>query len=160
MRKVNIQDVPTDPWASPKRKFACISRGISLALGRREGSDLKSESPPFDLELCTIQAGAAMCPYHSHSAQWELYVVVSGRGQMRAADGLSEVGPGDAFIFPPGEPHQLIAPGPEDFVVYIIADNPVSDACYYPDSDKWLIPTSTKRHVIKGASVDYLDGEE
>ena len=160
MRKVNIQDVPLEPRDSPKGQFGRRSRHISIALGRVERSDLKSESHPFDLELCTVPAGRAMCPYHSHSAQWEMYVVVAGRGQVRSAEGIAEAGPGDAFVFGPHEPHQMIAPGPEDFTFYIIADDPPSDACHYPDSDKWLVPARAQRRVLRGVEVDYHDGEE
>ena len=43
-----------------------------------------------------------------HSAQWELYHVVSGRGKVRHSDGLTPIEEGDAFIFGPGEAHTLI----------------------------------------------------
>ena len=160
MRKVNINDVPLEPWDSPKGKFGCRSRNISIGLRRAERSDLKSESHPFDLELCTVPAGKAMCPYHTHSAQTEMYVVVAGRRQVRSAEGLTNIGPGDAFIFRPHEPHQLIASATEDLTFYIIADDPPSDACHYPDSDKWMVPAHPKRRILRGVEVDYHDGEE
>ena len=40
------------------------------------------------------------------------------------------------------EPHQIINDGIEELVFYIIADNPVGDSCYYPDSDKWGLPSN------------------
>ena len=160
MRKVIINDVPLEPWASPKGKLGCRSRNISLALGRVERSDLKSESHPFDLELCTAPAGKAMCPYHSHSAQTEMYVVVAGCGKVRSVDGYTDIGPGDAFIFKPHEPHQMIASATEDLTYYIIADDPPGESCYYPDSDKWSVPAHPKRHILKGTAVDYHHGEE
>ena len=39
-------------------------------------------------------------------------------------------GPGDAFFFGPGEAHQLANAGYEDFVYYVIADNPRGDSCF------------------------------
>ena len=67
-------------------------------------------------------------PYHAHSAQWEFYLVVSGKGSVRHKDGKTEVVPGDAFIFGPDEPHQLSNPGQEDLIYYVIADNPIGES--------------------------------
>ena len=113
-----------------------------------------------------IPKGKTLCPYHAHAAESELYLVVSGRGSVRDKDGTTEVGPGDAFFFQPGEAHQLWNAGDEDFVYYVIADNPRSggntgDSCYYPDSSKWAVTTDGREEVvIKGAETDYFDGEE
>jgi mannose-6-phosphate isomerase-like protein (cupin superfamily) len=85
-----------------------------------------SKRHPFDLALVRIPKGKSLCPYHAHAAESELYLVVSGRGNVRDKNGIAEVGPGDAFLFQPGEPHQLTNGGDEDFVYYVIADNPRS----------------------------------
>ena len=62
----------------------------------------------FDLALVRIPKGKSLCPYHAHAAESELYLVVSGRGNVRDKDGITEVEPGDAFFFQPGEAHQLM----------------------------------------------------
>ena len=61
---------------------------------------------------------------------------MSGTGTVRHADGTRAVRAGDAFLFKPNEPHQLTNDGTEDLVVYVVADNPIGETCYYPDSDK------------------------
>jgi uncharacterized cupin superfamily protein len=66
---------------------------------------------------------------------------------------------GDAFIFKPGEPHQLTNTGDEDLLVYVVADNPIGEAHYYPDSTKWGVPIPDRRHV-RSENLDYFDGEE
>ena len=43
---------------------------------------------------------------------------------------------------------------------YIIADNPVGETCYYPDSDKWGLPSNLNGPVLKGKAIDYFEGEE
>ena len=130
-----------------------------MALGRDPDSTDLMKRHPFDLEFSRIPAGATLCPYHSHSAQWELYVAVSGRVQVRHANGTTEVGPGESFLFAPGEPHQLINTGTEDFVYYCVADNPVGDSCYYPDSNKWHVDKNDSRVYVKGEETYYYDGE-
>jgi uncharacterized cupin superfamily protein len=139
MRKVNLKDIKEWDWKSPGGKYAARFTGISEELGRDPASFDLAKRHPFDLELTRVPPGKLMCPYHSHSAQWEFYLVISGKGSVRSADGIAEVGPGDAFIFAPNEAHQLSNSGTEDFVYYVIADNPVGESGYYPDSGKWKV---------------------
>ncbi len=159
MQKVNTRDIAPEHWTSPKGKYASIDQEVSVALGRQPLSTDLDKRHPFDVEICRIPPGKAACPYHSHSAQWEFYHVLSGRGQVRAAAGLTPIEPGDAFLFKPGEPHQLLNDGSEDLVVTIVADNPLGESCHYPDSGKWLVRSPT-RTVLKSGPMDYLDGEE
>ena len=162
MRKVNINDIKEDVWQSPGGKYAVSFKGISEALGREPASLDLSKRHPFDLERNRVPPGKPNFPYHAHSAQWELYLIVSGEGKVRDKDGTTEVVAGDAFIFGPDQPHQLINSGKEDLVYYVIADNPIGESCYYPDSGKWKVNklSAADRVVIKGGETDYFDGEE
>jgi len=166
MHKVNLKDIPEQERKSPKAKFGRISKNVSVALGREPESLDMLKRHPFDLALVRISKGKSLCPYHAHAAESELYLVVSGRGSVRDKDGITEVGPGDAFFFQPGDAHQLRNAGDEDFVYYVIADNPRSggmtgDSCYYPDSGKWAVTKEGREEVVvKGAETDYFDGEE
>lgn len=162
MKKVNVREIKEDPWQSPGGKYAASFQGISEALGRQATSlDLRKRHP-FDLEITRIPPGKKNFPYHAHAAQWEMYVIISGRGQVRDGDGPAGVVAGDAFIFPPNEPHQIENIGAEDLVYYVIADNPIGESGYYPDSGKWKVNRTSQadRVVIKGDETDYFDGEE
>jgi uncharacterized cupin superfamily protein len=161
MRKVNLRDIKENLRNSPKGKYGRASKDISIALGRdRESNDLMKQHP-FDLALVRIPKGKTYCPYHSHSAEFEFYMVVSGKGEARDKTGWTEVGPGDAFFFAPGEAHQLRNAGEEDFVYYVIADNPRGDSCYYPDSGKYAVwKENGEDEVVIGKAADYFDGEE
>ncbi len=161
MRKVNLKEVKEEERKSPGGKYQKFVRNISVALGREKDSLDLMKRHPFDLALIRIPKGKAYCPYHGHSAETEFYLVVSGRGTVRDKSGTSEVEPGDAFLFQPGEAHQLSASAEEDFVYYIIADNPRGDACYYPDSGKWAVPIEGGGDtIVQGAEADYFLGEE
>src|SRR5437868_15457161 len=126
MRKVNLQDIKERERQSPKGKFGRRSKDVSVALGREPESLDLIKRHPFDLTLVRIPKGKFLCPYHSHAAESELYLVVSGRGTVRDKNGSTIVGAGDAFLFQPGEAHQLSNADDEDFVYYVIADNPRS----------------------------------
>jgi uncharacterized cupin superfamily protein len=162
VHKVNVNEIKEEAWQSPGGKYAVFFKGISEALGREPDSLDLSKRHPFDLEWNRVPPGKPNFPYHAHSAQWELYLVISGKGTVRDKDGTTEVVAGDAFIFGPGEPHQLINSGEEDLVLYVVADNPIGESAYYPDSGKWKVNRSSAadRVVIKGRETDYFDGEE
>ena len=83
------------------------NKNISVALGRDPESLDLMKRHPFDLALVSIPKGKALCPYHSHSIESELYFVVSGRGSICDKSGSTIAAAGDAFFFGPGEAHQL-----------------------------------------------------
>src|SRR6187399_2250790 len=117
MIKINTNNLAEEAWSSPKGKFAGASKSVSEALGREPKSMDLNKRHPFDVELLRIPAGKIPYPFHSHSAQWEFYHVIEGRGSVRHADGTTAIETGDAFIFKPGEPHQLINDGPQDMIL-------------------------------------------
>jgi uncharacterized cupin superfamily protein len=161
MRKVNLKHIKERKRQSPKGKFGASLKDVSIALGREPESLDLAKRHPFDLALVRMEKGKSYCPYHSHSAESELYLVVSGKGSVRDRKGSTEVGPGDAFFFGTGEAHQLSNGGEEDFVYYVIADNPRGDGCFYPDSGKYAVAVEGSEEIIvKGKEADYFEGEE
>ena len=159
MRKINTNQLKEVSWSSPKGKFAGAGKEVSEALGRKPQSTDLNERHPFDVEIVRLAPGQTPYPYHLHSAQWEFYHVISGNGLVRHQEGTTAVEPGDAFIFPPGQPHQLTNNGSEDLVLYVVADNPMGESTYYPDSKKWGV-RSPERRLLRSEALEYYDGEE
>jgi uncharacterized cupin superfamily protein len=159
MRKVNTNRLDAVTWASPKGTMAGEGIQVSEALGRKRDSTDLRERHPFDVEILRIPAGKAPYPYHSHSAQWEFYHVISGGGTVRHKDGTDRVEPGDACLFLPGEPHQFFNDGSEPLVIYVVADNPFGESSHYPDSNKWGVGMPERR-ILRSEALDYFDGEE
>ncbi len=159
MNKINTDDLKELHWGSPKGKYRGAGKQVSEALGRKRDSNDLRERHPFDVEISRIPAGSTPCPYHSHSAQFEFYHIISGTGVVRDESGRTPVGPGDAFIYQAGEAHQLFADEGQDLVMYVVADNPIGESCYYPDSNKFAVESPENR-IIPADSLDYYDGEE
>jgi uncharacterized cupin superfamily protein len=159
MRKINTKELAEFSWSSPKGKFLGAGKEISEALGRDPASTDLQKRHPFDVEILRIPPGKTPYPYHSHSAQWEYYQVIAGRGVVRHADGTSTIEAGDAFLFEPGQPHQLLNDSSEDLILYVVADSPFGETNYFPDSQKWIVRTP-KRRAIRSEQVDYYEGEE
>ncbi len=159
MKKINVRDLKEESWSSPKGKFGGFSKELSVALGREPLSTDLLRRHPFDVELLRLAPGQTPYPYHSHSAQWEFYHILSGRGAVRDPAGLTAIEAGDAFLFRPDEPHAFHNNGREDLVIMVIADNPVGESCHYPDSSKHLV-RSPARRLLRSESLEYYDGEE
>ena len=137
MKLINTNDLAEETWSSPKGRFAGAGKEISEALGRQPRSTDLMERHPFDVEIIRISPGKAAYPYHQHSAQWEFYHIIAGAGTVRHQGGSTPIASGDAFLFKPDEPHQIINTGTQDLVAYVVADNPFGESVYYPDSRKW-----------------------
>ena len=159
MHKVNTSELTELEWSSPKGKFVGAGKQVSEALGRKPQSMDLNERHPFDVEILRIPPGKTPYPFHSHSAQWEFYHVLSGQGHARDKDGQVPLREGDAFIFKPGEAHQLINDSDKDLVICVVADNPIGESVYYPDSGKWGV-RSPERRLLRSEGLDYYDGEE
>lgn len=159
MLKINTHTLAEESWSSPKGKFTGASKTISEALGRQPLSTDLMERHPFDVEILRMTPGQTPYPYHSHSAQWELYHIISGTGLVRHEGGTTPVTAGDAMIFKPGEPHQFTNDSTADLIIYFVPDNPLGESCHYPDSGKWLV-RSPERRLLRSESLDYYDGEE
>jgi uncharacterized cupin superfamily protein len=159
MRKVNTNTLAEFSWTSPSGTFGGFGKEVSEALGRQRDSLHLEERHPFDVEITRLTPGTSICPYHSHSAQWEFYHVISGTGVARHEGGKEPIAPGDAFLFKPGEAHQILNDGAEDLILYVVADNPIGESCYYPDSEKWAVE-SPQKTLIRSGPLDYFDGEE
>lgn len=158
MHRIHLSAVPEQEGRSPGGKFHSWFRDVSVALGAPYGVGLSGGGHPFDVQLRRIPPGAAVCPYHQHFTQWELFVVRAGEGTVRTPDGRHPVKTGDVFIHPPGATHQLLNTGTADLEVVIVTDNPPFDLCHYPDSNKW--GGRAFGRVFRLTDCHYLDGEE
>lgn len=160
MKTVNWPALPEEGGGqSPGGKFQSYCRNVSQELGARASLDEPGEDHPFDLQIRRIPPGKAVCPCHAHARQWELFIVLQGRGLVRRNGESFSVQAGDTFIHPPGTAHQLSNPSAsDDLVVQIIANNPTADHTHYPDSGKWQMKPGAK--IFRMNEAGYFDGEE
>jgi uncharacterized cupin superfamily protein len=138
MRKINV-DKMKEESSLRGSEYGTLGKDVSVALGRKPQSNDVLERHPFDVEIVRIPVGRKNTLFHAHGAQWEFYHVLEGRGKARHAKGVTRIEKGDAFLFKPFEPHQIINDGDDDMVIYLIATNPFNESIYLPDEEKWIV---------------------
>jgi uncharacterized cupin superfamily protein len=123
--------------------------------------------------LVEVPPGKAAWPFHSHHANDEMFVVLSGTGELRFGAERHPVASGMVAVCPAGgaeTAHQLIATGVEPLRYIAISSMREPDVTEYPDSGKVTVyagaaPGGDKARRRMAASfrkadaVDYWDGE-
>jgi uncharacterized cupin superfamily protein len=159
MRKINIAEVPAEHRRSPKGRFELSRQHVSIALGAEKDAGPWAGGHPFDVELTTLPPGKANYPLHSHAAQTEYYIVISGTGVLRNDDGTeAPLRAGDHIICHPGEAHQIEASPTEALVYYVIADHHRADITTYPRTGKRQLKPEYR--IVTTSDADYYADEE
>lgn len=105
---------------------------------RRARIGWQAETEHLGASLYEVPPGQATFPYHWHSANEEMLIVLSGRPSLRTADGWRELPAGEVVAFPVGEEgaHQ-VANWSEETVRFLVASEMnAPDVNGYPDTGK------------------------
>lgn len=126
----------------------------------KPGEDVGIETvSAFDVELTTLPPGKINYPLHSHAAQTEHYIILSGSGLFRDDAAKEErLQAGDHLICHPGDAHQIENDGPDPLVYYVIADHHRADVSIYSRTGKRHLKPDYRVVTIQDA--DYYAGEE
>ncbi|MDP9045148.1 MAG: cupin domain-containing protein [Pseudomonadota bacterium] len=122
------------------------------------------------ISVDTVAPGKCACPYHAHAVQEEAFVVLAGRGHLRVAGEMLEIGPGDVIFIPPGPqyPHQIVNTSQAPLKYLSIGTRDTPEVVEYPDSGKYLVQSRSPEgenpaplvHTFRLADgLDYWDGE-
>lgn len=105
------------------------------AVVRRVGA--AGGSKDSGLNHAVLDAGAFGAPFHCHTLEEELYVVLEGAGTLRLGDAEHPVREGDVIARPPstGVAHQLVA-GDASLTFLVYGTREPGDTTYYPELGK------------------------
>jgi uncharacterized cupin superfamily protein len=114
-----------------------------------------------------VAPGKRACPYHFHTAQEEMFVVLEGEGTLRVAGEMLPVSKGDVIFIPPGPAyaHQIINTSQAPLKYLSISTRESPEIVVYPDSGKYLSFARKGGEMWfdeirrSGDSLDYWDGE-
>jgi uncharacterized cupin superfamily protein len=88
--------------------------------------------------LYEVPSGQATFPYHWHSANEELLIVLRGTPSLRTPDGWRDLADGEVVAFPVGEggAHQIANRGEEPVRFLMISEMKAPELNVYPDTDR------------------------
>jgi uncharacterized cupin superfamily protein len=111
------------------------------------------------LSMLQLDPGSRSFPFHCHSAEEELFVVLEGEGTLRLGDERHALAPGSLVSRPAGTgiAHQFIA-GDGGMTVLAYSDIEPNDLAFYPDSGK--VKLRGLNVMLRVEPVDYWDGED
>ncbi len=124
LRHVRIGDVAPFDYAFEPPVAATMAD-----VGRRLGSQ------KIGLTIQTVQPGFRSSRRHRHLFQEELLVVMAGVGTLLHGDERVACGPGDAFLYLPGDAavHSFENTGTAPLVIWAFGDRHPWEVCEYPD---------------------------
>jgi uncharacterized cupin superfamily protein len=138
---------------------------------RRARIGWQAGSERLGASLYEVDPGNACFPYHWHSANEEMLVVLSGRPTLRTPEGERELREGEVVAFRVGEEgaHQVVNRSDGTVRFLMVSEmNPV-DLNGYPDTGKIVamnrppggrpVPGSRFLSFHESDAVDYLDDE-
>ena len=113
--------------------------------------------------LTVVPPGKRSCPFHSHRANEEMFLILEGNGTLRYGPDERPVRAGDLIACPTGGPetaHQLVNTSDAELRYLAFSTKRSPEIVEYPDSDKVLSYDGKFGIMVKRASdVDYWEDE-
>lgn len=119
--------------------------------------------------LTVVPPGKAQCPFHSHHGEEEMFLILSGEGELRFGETRYPLRAHDVIACPTGGAevaHQIVNTGAQDLRYLALSTMVEVEACEYPDSGKVMVVagkpgTRGLRKMFRAeAVVDYYDRED
>ena len=150
INRINVDDAGFVRFHADPPPFGGEMAEIGRLLGARK----------LSYAVGRLQKGQHYCPYHWHTAEEELFVVISGTPTLRTPRGTFQLRARDIVAFPTGErgAHRIWNDSDDEAVVLMVASSDSADVCYYPDSHKFVVE-STGTLVHDHPQLDYFHGE-
>lgn len=89
--------------------------------------------------LTVLPPGKSQCPFHSHRAEEEMFLILEGEGELRFGAERYRIRKHDVIACPVGGPqvaHQIINTGSSDLRYLALSNLETVEVCEYPDSNK------------------------
>ena len=139
-----------------------------LYMSRRAMFSAKIGARKLGYNLTELLPGKSQCPFHSHRAEEEMFLILEGTGELRFGDETHTIRKHDVIACPTGGPstaHQIINTGSTPLRYLSLSTMSEVEVCEYPDSKKIGVfagePGEGRLRAIVRAevTVDYYDRE-
>jgi uncharacterized cupin superfamily protein len=154
---VKVFNLFADEWDRSEERPGWRSREASV--GERIGAELIGGS------VSELEPGDRLWPYHTHHANEEWLLVLSGTPTLRTPDGESDLREGDVVCFRRGKDgaHQVSNRTGRRVRVLMLSTLVMPDIVEYIDSGKVGARDANRERLFlsrPGPTLDYWDGEE
>ena len=113
--------------------------------------------------LTELPPGKAQCPFHSHRAEEEMFLILDGEGELRYGHERFKIRQHDVIACPTGNAataHQIINTGSTTLRYLSLSTMSDVEVCEYPDSNKTGVYATGLRQMFRvDTTVDYYDRE-
>ena len=150
VNKINVDEAHWQDHTGDKAPYGCFVSDLDFEIGAEK----------LGFRVVRLPAGNTFCPVHWHTAEEELFIVLSGEPSLVTPRGNWRLRAGDYVAFPTrfSGAHKLINESDADCEVIMVANNDRRDVCSYPDSQKVLVEARDLM-VRDNPELDYYDGE-
>jgi len=112
----------------------------------------------------SIDPGKANYPYHYHTANEEVFYIISGHGLLETPEGETAVAAGDVIVCSSGEKgaHRLTNNTESETLTYLDVDtNNLPDTVIYPRANKTgvFLKGEAPKFYLRDSDVPYYEGE-
>ena len=133
-------------------------------LQRSTISSPASTKGKLEVYFYTIPPGKTNYPYHYHTANEEVFYIMSGQGTLKTPEGEKIVSEGDVIVMPANEngAHQLTNTSDSPLVYLEVKTSVIPEICVQPNSEKAVLIAPPKffgKAFKIDSDVNYLDGE-
>jgi uncharacterized cupin superfamily protein len=154
---VKIFNLHGDDWDRAEERKGWRSKEVWV--GRRIGAELIGAS------MSELEPGDRLWPYHTHHANEEWVLVVSGTPTLRTPEGEQDLKEGDVVCFPRGKEgaHQVSNRTDSSIRVLMLSTLIAPDIVEYLDSGKIGARSAAGERILlsrPGPILDYWDGED
>lgn len=117
----------------------------------------KAKNLSFHVRI--MEAKTFSYPYHWHTGEEELFIVLEGEATVRCNGEFKKVKAGDLIYYGTGPEsvHQMYNHSDLPFKFFALSNVDETEKCYYPDSKK---ESSPQGPIQNGVVVEYLKDEE
>ncbi|ACB96513.1 cupin domain-containing protein [Beijerinckia indica] len=136
---LNIADVdlqPRPPQYAPTGAAAEIIDARVAFVSRQFGTS------KLAYNVTAIPPGKRAFPFHNHQTNDEMFLILSGNGEIRIGQDSHAIRPGDIISCPAGGPetaHQMVNTGSEELRFLAVSSMYSPDIVEYPDSGRFGI---------------------
>ena len=157
-RVMGVQRRWRQAWASANREHVDLERLEREVFRLRRGAELIGAS------IYELEPGDRLWPYHTHHANEEWALVVSGRPTLRTPAGEQQQQEGDIACFPRGAAgaHQVKNETDAPIRILLLSTLLMPEIVEYPDTGKVGVRNATGEQIIlarSGSTAEYWEAK-